>query len=110
MGLAGICGVAMTAYPCARRAINSSQRRRLEAAIEATIRRYRRCLKSVPDLDKEVYAAGMELFEDESSLATWLCEPARALSGKVPLDVMRLKKGREEVVSILRSIAQGNYL
>lgn len=90
--------------------ISSRQRRRLEAAIEATIRRYRRCLKSVSDLDQEVYSAGMELFEDESSLATWLCEPARALSGKAPLDVMRLKKGREEVVSILRSIAQGNYL
>lgn len=91
-------------------AITSRQRRRLESAIEATIRRYRRCLKSVPDLDQEVYSAAMELFEDESSLATWLCEPARALGGKVPLDVMGLKKGRGEVVRILRSIAHGNYL
>lgn len=100
----------MTASPCSRRTISSRQRRRLEAAIVATIRRYRRGLKSVPGLDQEVYSVGMELFEDESSLASWLCEPARAMGDKVPLDVMRLKKGREKVVSILRSIAQGNYL
>lgn len=104
----------MSAIPSSRRAINAPitlrQRRRLEAAIEATIRLYRRCLKSVPDLDREVYAAGMELFDDESSLVIWLCSPARALGGRVPLSVVRLKKGREEVVSILRSLAQGNYL
>jgi uncharacterized protein (DUF2384 family) len=61
-------------------------------------------------VDAGVYAAGMELFEAEERLALWLCEPAKALGGKLPLVVMRTKRGRREVASILIGIAHGNFL
>jgi uncharacterized protein (DUF2384 family) len=90
--------------------ISARQRRRLVAALTAKIRHYERCLKLLPRVDAEVLEIGFELFSNELGLALWLCEPARALGGKIPLRVMRTARGRKEVVNILGAIAHGTYL
>lgn len=90
--------------------ITSHQRRRLAAGITARIRRYEHCLKLIPAVDSEVFKAGMELFGAEASLGLWLCQPARSLGGKIPLQVMRTAKGRATVAGVLRAIAEGIFL
>lgn len=52
----------------------------------------------------------MDLFESEAALALWLCAPARALGGKIPLRVMRFAKGRKQVAHILRAVARGVFI
>src|SRR5579864_9373858 len=70
-----------------RRMLSSKQGRRMRTAINGEARRYRRCLALVPHVPAEVVDAGMELFGDEAAVALWLCEPARALGGKIPIRV-----------------------
>lgn len=85
-------------------------RRRLTAALKSEIRHYERCLPKLANLDADVLSAGMEFFEDSESLALWLCSPARALGGKVPILAARTKAGRKQVASILRALEGGAYL
>ena len=90
--------------------ISASQRRRLVAALTTKIRHYECCIKLLPRVDAEVFDTGLDLFSSEIGLARWLCEPARALGGKIPLRVMRTARGRNQVVNILGAIAHGTYL
>ena len=90
--------------------ITVRQRRRLKAGISAEIRRYQRCLPLLEAVDQATFEAGMELFEREDALALWLCAPARSQGGKVPLRVLRTKKGQAQVTNALRAIAHGVYL
>lgn len=62
-----------------------------------------------PILTRSYPKAGMNLLAEEPALASWLCEPAQALGGKVPLQVMRSAKGRKDVAVILRRIDYGVY-
>jgi len=80
------------------------------AALRAEIRHYERCLARIRSLHPDVFAAGMDLFEDEAALALWLCQPARALAGKIPIFQSRTKSGRTSVIQILRAIDHGVYL
>jgi uncharacterized protein (DUF2384 family) len=52
----------------------------------------------------------MDFLENEAALSQWLSEPARALGGKIPLDVMRSATGRRRVAGILTALARGAYL
>jgi uncharacterized protein (DUF2384 family) len=88
----------------------SKQRREVAAALRRRTLHYEKCMKLLDRLDDEVLAAGMELFEDEAALASWLTQPARALGEAIPLRVMRSASGRKQVASILRAIAHGVYL
>lgn len=91
-------------------AITQNQRSRLEDALRKEIRHYERCVVRLPALDAEIYALGRELFSTDAGLALWLCAPARALSGKIPLVVARTKPGRIRVVGVLKAILDGGYL
>lgn len=82
--------------------ITVRQRQRLKRAINMRIREYVRCQKQLHHVDQEVFAAGMELFGSESTLARWLCEPDRALNGKAPLLVRSTAKDRMRVANTLR--------
>jgi uncharacterized protein (DUF2384 family) len=82
----------------------------MRAALKNEIAHYERCCRLLDRVDVKVFAAGMELCESEDYLARWLCAPARALGGKIPLHVMRSKKGRELVARILGAIEHGSYL
>lgn len=91
-------------------AITSHQRRRLVAGLSAKIRELERLRGLLHHVDNEVYMAGVSLFESDSALAQWLCEPAFSLGGKIPLRVMRTARGRAAVASVLRAIDHGSYL
>ena len=93
-----------------RKTLSAKQCRRMRAAINGEARRYRRCLALVPHIPPEVVDAGMELFGDEAAVALWLCEPARALSGKIPIRVAQPAAGAMKVKEILRAITHGVYL
>jgi uncharacterized protein (DUF2384 family) len=58
----------------------------------------------------DVLSAGLELFSSKEELALWLCEPARALAGEIPLRAIRQAKGRARVLNILRALAHGVFL
>lgn len=85
-------------------------RLRMERAINAKIRHYQRCQPLFRFLDREVYDAGRDIFSDDAALAEWLCEPARALGYKVPLQVMRTARGRRQALQCLLAIGGGGYL
>lgn len=82
----------------------------MAAALGREIRHYEKCLPLLATLHAEVVAAGMEMFEDEQSLALWLCEPVPALGGKIPLFVTRTEAGRKQVLNILGALVHGGYL
>jgi uncharacterized protein (DUF2384 family) len=82
----------------------------LEEGIDAEIRHVRRCRKLLKCVDSAVLEAGRDLFDDSPGLALWLCSPARALGGKVPLDAMRTEEGRKSVAHILHAVAHGVFL
>jgi uncharacterized protein (DUF2384 family) len=82
----------------------------MEAAFDVKLRHYRRCRKLFRYMDREVYDAGRDIFPDDTTLAEWLCEPARALGYKAPLNLMRTKQGRRHVLNHLLAISNGGYL
>jgi hypothetical protein len=90
--------------------ITAPQRRRLEAGLKLQIRLYQQCLNLLPALNVEVYLAGMELFATEAALALWLCAPARAFAGKLPIRVARTAKGRKRVANLLGALAHGVFV
>jgi uncharacterized protein (DUF2384 family) len=62
-------------------------------------------------IDPEVLEAGLEAFDgDRDAVVRWLDQPAHALGGRVPRDVMETPEGRRLVTSILRAIDRGTYL
>lgn len=87
--------------------VTAPQRRRMVAAITAEITRYRRCRPLLRLVTADVLAAGLEFFSSEDALAMWLCEPARSLDGKIPLQVIRQPQGRAKIINILRALAHG---
>ena len=99
-----------TPSSAAPRAFTARQRRLLAAGIRSEIKHLQRCLRLLPLVDREVYAAGRDLFTTDAALALWLCQPARSLDGKIPMRRLRPVKGRREVAGILGAIANGVYL
>ena len=85
-------------------------KQRMVSAIDAKIRYYQGCKGLTKYLPKEIYDAGHELFGNDVAVATWLCAPARALGGNVPLRVMRSTKGKLQVLNILRALEHGVFL
>ncbi len=83
---------------------------RLARSIDAQIRRLTRYHRRLRHLDAVTYAAGLSALGSASALGQWLCAPARALHGKVPLMVMHTVRGRREVANLLAAIEQGVYL
>lgn len=90
--------------------ITAQQRRRLDMGISNQVRQYERCRRQLRYIDKDIFETGMQVFNSETALALWLCEPARALGGKIPLLVMRTAKSRKTVANILGAIIHGGYL
>lgn len=85
-------------------------KQRMLVGIRSKIRHYERCLKKLANLDADVLAAGIELFDDGETFAVWLCEPQVALGGKSPLSMMSTASGCQQVRRILNAIKHGVYL
>lgn len=83
--------------------------RRLESAIDAQIREHARCRRLLSYVDAELFTVGIAMAGSPAGLVSWLCAPARALGYKVPLRVMRTRKGREAVLNLIRAITHGVY-
>jgi putative toxin-antitoxin system antitoxin component (TIGR02293 family) len=64
--------------------------------------------EKVVDLSR-IIAKGIDVFENEEELKTWLNSPALALGNKKPLDILSSSIGREEVLSVLFRIEHGIY-
>lgn len=86
------------------------QQQRMRTAILLEILRYHKCIELIPGVPAEVLAAGMDLFKTEAAVASWLCEPARALGGRIPMEVAQTPKGAKEVAQILGAISHGVFL
>ncbi len=82
----------------------------MRAGIIAKVRHYQHCLDLFPKIPTTVVDAGMELFNSEAALALWLCEPARALGGKIPIQVAQTLRGAKQVTQVLNAISHGVYL
>jgi len=90
--------------------ITARRRRRMLAALNARIAYYRRCRPLLRHVTDDVLSAGLELFSTEDELAIWLCEPARALAGEIPIRAIHQAKGRARVVNMLCALAHGVLL
>jgi len=80
------------------------------AGLKSKIRHYEGCLPKLAALDPEVFAAGMEMFPNPTGLALWMCTQQRSLGGRIPINVVRTKVGRDKVTNILRALHYGGYL
>ena len=87
-----------------------TQLHRLDKAIVAQMRTYAQCRRRLTDLDSATVALGIEIFGSEAAFVQWLCAPAFALAGRIPLKTMRSAKGREKVTEMLRAIQYGVFL
>lgn len=88
----------------------SRHSRYLDAAIQAQIRLLERCRKRLRHVDPNVFEAGMKCFGSEAGFVHWLCNPARALGGDIPLHAMSSSRGRRKVEEVLVAITHGVYL
>jgi len=89
---------------------NVREVRLMKAAIDVHIRHHLRCRSLFEHISKEIYDAGGELFQDNFAFAVWLCAPAVALGGKVPVQVMLTADGRRQVLRLIHAIVHGVYL
>ena len=87
--------------------LTPAQYRRLAAGLDREIKRLQLARTQLGRIDEETYRAGRDLFSADSALALWLCEPAPALGGRVPITVMRTASGRTKVANVLKTIAHG---
>jgi len=87
-----------------------SFQKRMEAAVDSKIRHYTKCRALFGSMDREVYDAGKALFRSDVALAEWMCAPARAMGGKLPIRAIRTASGRKRVVGILSALEHGVYL
>lgn len=71
------------------------------------IRHVNCCIRLLHYVDLRVYEAGRAIFASDAGLALWLCDPAPALKGMVPLVCMRSAKGRRSVGNLLTALAHG---
>jgi hypothetical protein len=90
--------------------LTSRQYRSLEKAVDTEIRKFTYYRSLLRNIDAATYHAGLSCFSSEAALVQWLCEPAQALGGKVPITVMGTARGCEKVAGVLHSIAYGIYL
>lgn len=74
------------------------------------IRKDAQCRRRLGDIDAVTYATGLACFGSEAALVKWLCAPARALNGKVPLQLLGTAKGRGTVTNVLLAIQHGVFL
>ncbi|KAB2906891.1 MAG: DUF2384 domain-containing protein [Dechloromonas sp.] len=88
----------------------SVHHRRLAAGLERQVGHLRRSILLLDRVDPEIYRAGRSLFSSDLGLALWLSEPARSLGGRVPLSIMRTKKGRAKVKDVLVALAHGLFV
>lgn len=83
---------------------------RLREAIDQRSRHYLRLRSLLNHLDLELCEAGWELFHDDAVFAEWLCTPALALGGKIPLHVAHTVDGRKQIRRIIGALEHGVYL
>jgi uncharacterized protein (DUF2384 family) len=88
---------------------NPAPLRRLARAIDAQIRHSRRCRARLRYLDAATGSTGMRALGSATTLAQWLCAPARSLGDKAPLMVMHTARGRQAVAQTLVALEQGVY-
>lgn len=79
----------------------------IHAALRRQIRHLEHCMTLVTKVDEEVYRLGRDVFRNDLGLSLWLSEPAFVLKGAVPLEKLRMAKGRKAVVVGLKQIAYG---
>lgn len=53
--------------------------------------------------------AGRLLFTTDAAVDEWLQTPAVALRGKQPMELLGTDEGLEEVVGLIRGLAEGNF-
>jgi hypothetical protein len=63
--------------------------------------------KNRPRMYKKLWAAAANVFKNEDDATLWLHEPQFGLDGIRPIDLMRTKKGDEEVENLLYQIGHG---
>lgn len=82
----------------------------MAGAYRLRIQHLERCIQLLEHVDSQVYAKGRDIFASDAALADWLASPEVALKRRVPLVVMRTKKGRTAVANVLTAIAHGVIL
>ena len=85
-------------------------RRRLQAGLDMEIQHYQQCRALLSGVTPDIYKNGRELFSSDRALAIWLCSPARALGGQLPVSVLDSEEGRTRVAHILGAIGHGVFL
>ncbi|MGA0555027.1 antitoxin Xre/MbcA/ParS toxin-binding domain-containing protein [Larkinella sp. VNQ87] len=59
---------------------------------------------------EEVYAKGIEFFEDKVIFEEWLTKTRPALNDQKPLDLLNTVKGRKQVLTVLNALLYCIYL
>ncbi len=57
----------------------------------------------------DIFAFGLEVFEDKERFRHWLQQPLRAIGGKSPFDLLHSSFGREEVRNLIGRMAYGVF-
>lgn len=92
------------------KSLTAGHYRCLERSLEKQIAHLEQAKQQLGRIDSEIYRTGRELFTTDGALLEWLCSPAPALGGRIPLTVMRSRQGREKVCNILKAIGHGVLL
>lgn len=58
----------------------------------------------------EVYEKGMEVFENQADLDSWLNDEIPSLQNRKPVDLLDSMLGRKQVMTVLNAILHGIYL
>lgn len=81
----------------------------MDRELRARIAQLERARDQLKHLDGATAEAGLDCFESAEKLARWASAPASALGGRTPLSVVRTKKGKDEVISLLMGISQCTF-
>lgn len=87
--------------------LTPAQYLRLEKALDRQIAHLEKARQQIGRIDFAIYQTGRELFTSDGALVEWLCSPAPALDGRIPLKIMRSREGREKVCNVLKCIVHG---
>lgn len=88
----------------------AAQLKRMANEYRRQARHFTACIDLLKYVNAEIYRRGRDIFTTDAALADWLSSPARALRGKVPLEVMSTAAGRKKVAEVLIALAHGAVL
>lgn len=82
----------------------------MKAALRREALRLLKQARLLDRVDRELWAAGRDVFLSDAELALWLATPTRSLQYTTPLKLLRTDAGRVRVLNLIGAVGNGGYL